>query len=236
MLHKHLFLYFPHAGVLLFFESGQLDIWLISWNLMLSNHSHHVPQILEHYRNLRGTNLPFQESIVARNKQRSRKVYFFKVRLHYHFLNVMLHKHLFLYFPHAGVLLFSVRPSLYDSSAEIWCFLTILNHVPLILEHYRNLRGTNLPFQESIVERNKQRSRKMYFFKVCLHYHFLNALLHKHLFLYFPHAGVLLFLVRPSLYDSSAEIWCFLIILTMYHWYWNITETWEVQTFPFKNQ
>ena len=30
----------------------------------------------------------------------------------------------------------------------------------------------------------------MYFFEVCLHYHFLNRMLHKHLFLYFPHASV----------------------------------------------
>ena len=135
-----------HKQVCCFF-SQDISIWLISWNLMLSNHSHHVPLILEHYRNLRGTNLPFQESIVARNKQRSQKVYFFEVRLHYHFLNGMLHKHLFLYFPHAR------------------CF-----------------------FQSG------------------------------------------------HLYILIAEIWCFLTILTMYHWYWNITETWEVQTFPFKNQ
>ena len=38
----------------------------------------------------------------------------------------------------------------------------------------------------------------MYFFEVGFHYHILNGMLRKHLFLYFPHAGVLLFLARPS--------------------------------------
>ena len=79
MLHKHLFLYFPHAGLLLFLVRPSLHIRLISWNLMLSNHSYHVPLILEHYRNLRGKHLTFQESIVAKNKQRRRRVYFFEV-------------------------------------------------------------------------------------------------------------------------------------------------------------
>ena len=163
-------------------------------------------------------------------------MYFFQVWLHYHFFKWDVAE--------APIFVFSTGrcAAIFSQAISIWLIswnLMLSNHfhhITLILEYYRNLMGTNHPFQESIVARNKQRTRKMYFFQVCLHYHFLNGMLHKQLFLYFPHSGVLLFLVRPSLYDLSADIWCFLTILKMYHWYWNITENWEVQTFPLKNQ
>ena len=68
MLHNPPFLYFPRASVLLFIFSQPISIWLISGKLMISNPSYHAPRILEHYKSLevQSTNLPFQESMVAR--------------------------------------------------------------------------------------------------------------------------------------------------------------------------
>ena len=40
---------------------------------------------IEILQNFKGTNLPFQESIVTRNEQKSCKVHYFEVRLHYYF-------------------------------------------------------------------------------------------------------------------------------------------------------
>ena len=156
----------------------------------------------------------------------------------------MLHKHLFLYFPHAGVLLFLVRPSHIRLISWNLMLSNHSYHVPLILEHYRNLRGKHLnlwvkhlTFQESIVAKNKQRRRRVYFFRGSLYYHFLNGMLHKHLFLYFPHAGLLLFLVRPSLHIRLIS-WNLMLSNHSYHVPLILEhyKTWEVKTFPFKNQ
>ena len=161
MLHKHsIFVLFTPAVVLLFLVRPFLHIWLISWKLMLSNPFSPCTTNSGTLQNLRGTNLPFQESIVSRTKQRSWKMYFFEVLLHYHILNGMLHKHLFLYFPHASVLLFLVRPSLYDSSAEIWCFLIHSHPVPLILEHYKTWEVQIFPFNNQQFQKYQTKKLK----------------------------------------------------------------------------
>ena len=94
-----------HHASLLFFFSRAISIRLFNWNLMLSNHSSPCTTNIGTLQILRGTNLPFQEVIVSRNKQRTWKMYFFEVRIYHHFLNGMLHKYLFFYFPPASVLL-----------------------------------------------------------------------------------------------------------------------------------
>ena len=151
---------------------------------MLSNHSRHVPLLVEHYKTwevqTRHSDVPFSVHLsvsLCLSLSLSFSLYIFSLSLFY------IHK-----WTEKGT-----------EKRNVW------------------MPGTNLPFQESLVSRTIERSWQMYIFEVCFHYHILNGMLRKHLFLYFPHACVLLFLVRPFLYDSSAKIWCFLTILALYH-------------------
>ena len=90
------------------------------------------------------------------------------------------------------VLLFLVRPSLiYDSSAEIWCFLIHSHPLPLIVEHYKTWE-VQTSLSRAVAQEAKQRSWKMYLFEVLLHYHFFKGCCISTLFLYFHYSTVVL--------------------------------------------